>query len=80
MISGLLYDSDKSVQKEAIRTLARPKSPAAIKYLMEALAKEEDKAALVEMVSALREITGNLLTKDQWMQWWEENKETYLKN
>ena len=79
LIINHLYDPDISVKKTAILWLSLNKNPEVLEYLMEALEKEEDKATLVEMVRALQEITGNLLTKDEWMQWWTENKETYLK-
>lgn len=78
-IAVYLEDSEKSVKIEAIRILSRSKSSTAIKYLMAVLPKEEDKESLVEIVRALQGITGNLLTKDEWMQWWEENKANYLK-
>ena len=45
---------------------------------MDALAKEEDKEVLVELVTALERITGNLLTKDEWLLWWKENEKAYL--
>ena len=77
--SDCLYDSEKSVKRAAIQTFGRSKSRLAVKYLMDALAHEEDKEILVEMVRALQEITGNLLTKDEWVKWWQENKSTYLK-
>ncbi len=79
LIIGYLYDPDTSVKRQAIGTLMRFDNPGILKYLMEALTKEEDKETLVELVSALQTITGNLLTKDEWLQWWSENKDTYLK-
>ncbi len=79
IISGYLYDPDTSVKITAIGTLMRFDNPEILKYLMEALAKEEDKETLVELVRALQTITGNLLTKNEWLQWWSENKDTYLK-
>ena len=77
-IADYLHDSKKGMKENAIRILARSKSPKAVKYLMDALAKEEDKEVLVELVTALERITGNLLTKDEWWLWWKENEKAYL--
>jgi HEAT repeat protein len=77
-VAAYLYDSKEDMKINATGILATSKGPKAVKYLMDALAQEEDKEVLVEMVLALERITGNLLTKDEWIQWWNENEKAYL--
>ncbi len=77
-IARCLHDSEKRVRGMAVGHLSRSKSAMAVKYLVDALAKEDDKNMIVDMVRALEEITGNLLTKDEWMLWWKDNEKTYL--
>ena len=56
------------------------KKSKSVKTIINCLAKEEDKMLIVQILNVLQRLTGNMLNKNQWLEWWEENKELYLKS
>ena len=76
---AVLRDEDRWVRRRAAKVLGEIGDPRAVEPLIAAL--RDEKSSWVHVVRALERITGKAFGRDpvKWQEWWEENKEAFLK-
>ena len=74
-------DMPASVKFRAVMALGRLEDPRAVEPLIAVLKDNKSAQVREEVVRSLRQITGTGLgyTYDEWMKWWNENKERVMK-